>query len=465
MVRSARVLVVLMLLAACRPDFAVPTTIDHPGATTTLETPVATTTPVPVTPPPVLQLDVQLCNAEREGLLCEVYDLVDEHYVDEVPDATLADAAAAAVDALDETTGDTPVCLVPSQEFAIVCEALADEGVSTAVGEVAAVVGLLEALDPNSLYLSPEALALIAEDQSGAVEGIGALVSAEDLSAEDPEASVCSVISETCRLVVISTFANSPARLAGVEAGDVLVAVDEQPIEGWNVDEVTAAVRGPAGTSVALRVDRNGAIVDLTIVRAALTIPVVETGQIDDVGYLRLNQFTETSDRQVHEAIEGLLADGAERLVLDLRDNPGGALHATVEIASEFMSEGIVVRTESPSEDLTYRVDDGGLLTDGTPVVVLVNEGSASASEVLAAALQEHDRALVIGRPTFGKNTVQQRYGLSDGGALKLTVARWVTEAGSDFGETGVLPDIAADLDQDLTVDELVAEVSRLSGW
>ncbi len=126
---------------------------------------------------------------------------------------------------------------------------------------------------------------------------------------------------------------------------------------------------------------------------------------------------------------------------------------------------GLSSEQKGREESRAYRAEEGGLLVDGTPVIVLVNQGSASASEVLAAALQERSRALVIGTPTFGKNTVQQRYGLSDGGALKLTVARWVTDAGSDFGETGVLPDIEAEIDPSLSVDELVAEVNRLSGW
>lgn len=397
--------------------------------------------------------------------MCEVYELVVERYVDPVVDSELAAAAAAEVDALDEDTGAVPECFVPSDAFEVVCEAMADEGVSTTIADVAAVQGLINTLDPNSVYLSVDALRLLEEDQSGSVEGIGALVAAEDHTADDPTTTTCAVVSETCLLVVISTFADSPARLAGLEVGDVLVTVDGESILGWSVDEVTAEVRGPAGTHIELGVDRNGTLLDLSIVRAALTIPVVETEQVGDVGYLRLNLFTETSHREVHQAIENLLDEGAERLVLDLRDNPGGALQATVEIASEFMSDGVVVRTEGPEETLSYSAEAGGLLADGTPVVILVNQGSASASEVLAAALQERDRALVIGTPTFGKNTVQQRYSLSDGGALKLTVARWVTEAGSDFGETGVLPDIEAELAPELSVDELVAEVSRLSGW
>lgn len=472
--KVARLLLVVALLAACQEPIVsgdsspIPTT----SAAATTAAPVTTTTAVaasttaaPSTTAPPVPIDAQICVDGEERLLCEVYDLVVGRYVDPIVDAELAAGAATEVEALEESTGAVPECFVPTEAFEVVCAALAGEGVSTEVAELAAIRGLLGTLDANSVYLSPEALRLLEEDQSGSVEGIGALVSAEDLTAADPSATTCAVISETCRLVVISTFAEGPARLAGLEIDDVLVEVDGQSIAGWTVDEVTAGVRGPAGTEVVLGVDRAGTPVEITIVRAALTIPVVETDRVGDVGYLRLNLFTDSSDRQVHDAIDDLLDDGAERLVLDLRDNPGGALFATVEIASEFLADGVVVRTEGPEESRSYRAEGGGLLVDGTPVIVLVNQGSASASEVLAAALQERSRALVIGTPTFGKNTVQQRYGLSDGGALKLTVARWLTEAGSDFGETGVLPDIEAEIDPELSLDELIAEVSRLSGW
>ena len=197
-----------------------------------------------------------------------------------------------------------------------------------------------------------------------------------------------------------------------------------------------------------------------------LIIPVVESEVVGGVGYLKLNLFTDTSDRQFHAALLELLDSGIARLVLDLRDNPGGALDATVNIASEFLSGGVVVRTQAPDEDTNYPVENGGIATGSDlEIAVLVNRGSASASEVLSAALQERQRAVIIGENTFGKNTVQQRFGLSNGGALKLTVARWVTAEGADFGGDGVTPDINAELDTGLAVSEVVAEVSALAGW
>jgi carboxyl-terminal processing protease len=384
-----------------------------------------------------------------------------------VSDADLSAAAAAEVSSLDGSgTGAKGECVVPDSDFAVVCQAWAAEAVPFAVAEESAVRGLMTALDPNSAYLDPAALRMLVEDQAGAVEGIGALVAAEDLTAAEPESTPCSVVSATCRLVVISVFEGSPAEAQGLLPGDVFVAVNDESIEGWTVDEVTAAVRGEAGSTVRLTVRRERQELEFQITRASVAVPVVESEVVGDVGYLRLNVFTDSSDSQFHQALDHLVMAGIDQLVLDLRDNPGGALYATVRIASEFFSDGVVVRTIGPEDEEVYDAGEGGLLSDGSvPVAILVNRGSASASEVLSAALQERNRAVVIGDNTFGKNTVQQRYGLSNGGALKLTVARWVTALGNDFGESGVTPDITAELANDLPVDQLVARVSNLSGW
>jgi carboxyl-terminal processing protease len=343
---------------------------------------------------------------------------------------------------------------------------MAVEAASQTASTEATLVGMMTALDVNSGYLDPEALRLLEEDQSGAVEGIGALVASEDMTAEDPEATPCGIISPTCRLVVVSTFTDSPAQRAGLVSGDVMVGVDGEDIEGWTIDEVTATVRGPAGTRVTLSVERDGQRMEIVIIRASLTIPVVESTVIGETGYLRLNLFTDQADMQVHTALESLLNDGITQLVIDLRDNPGGALDATVGIASEFLDRGVVVRTEAPDEDDVYEVRRGGLATNPTlDIAVIVNRGSASASEVLSGALKEAGRAVVIGENTFGKNTVQQRFDLSNGGALKLTVARWVTAAGTDFGGEGITPDVIAEFADDISPAQLVERVAALAGW
>jgi carboxyl-terminal processing protease len=465
--------VLLVLVIGCAvpsaPVSARPTSepITTTSVASTTATPEEPPTTVASSPTTTLAVDFRTCTSEEQSLLCEAYRLIGEKYVDPVDDSTLAAAAANEVDALDEEPGSaTGECVIPGADFVAVCQEWVAEGVPYAVAEEAAVWGLMNALDPNSAYLDPAALRMLQEDQAGSVEGIGALVASEDLTADDPQSTPCSVVSENCRLVVISVFDGSPAEAQGLASGDVFVAVNGESIDGWTVDEVTAAVRGQAGTSVSLTVERDRRKIELDIVRASISVPVVESEVVGDVGYLKLNVFTDSSDSQFHDALDRLVTAGIDQLVLDLRDNPGGALFATVQIASEFFSDGVVVRTIGPEDEDVYDADEGGLLADGSlPVAILVNRGSASASEVLSAALQERNRAVVIGDNTFGKNTVQQRYGLSNGGALKLTVARWVTAAGTDFGENGVTPDIAADLDDELTVDQLVLAVSDLSGW
>ena len=463
-----------LLAAACTNQPASPSAT--PASTPTAAENQATATTAPSTTAPgatgsestTTSIPVQSveCEGRDGGLICEGYSLIQHYYVDPVSDEVLAGAAVNGVERLASSGSDSVSCAIPNEIFQPVCDAMAFEGASTETAAEAALAGMVTALDPNSAYLDSRALALLEEDQTGEVEGIGALVASEDLSAAEPESTPCSVISSTCRLVVVSTFADGPADRAGVEPGDIFVAVDLVSIEGWAVDEVTAKVRGEAGTDVTLTVDRDGRQIEITITRAAIVIPVVESEVIGGVGYLRLNVFTDTSDRQFHGALVDLLNSGIERLVLDLRDNPGGALDATVNIASEFLSDGVVVRTEAPDEETNYPVEIGGVATNSDlEIVVLVNRGSASASEVLSAALQESQRALIIGENTFGKNTVQQRFGLSNGGALKLTVARWVTAEGADFGGDGVTPDIDAQFDPTLSVGEVVAEVSALAGW
>jgi carboxyl-terminal processing protease len=159
----------------------------------------------------------------------------------------------------------------------------------------------------------------------------------------------------------------------------------------------------------------------------------------------------------VEVALDELIDQGATTILVDLQNNPGGSLVAAVEIASQFLADGDVVRTEAPDDTETYGVRRGGVAVDpGIRIVVLLNRGSASASEVVAAVLQERGRATVMGEASYGKNTVQQQYGLSNGGALKLTVARWLTPGGHDFGGTGVTPDVAVNIPDDAEEDYLV---------
>lgn len=441
------------------------------------EPPVATTTTTTATttlPDDVVvtteSLETVPCSEADETfvILCEVVDTIQREYVDAIDDEDLVAAAVRGIEqfAAPDLT-DAPLrCALPSEEFLTVCRSLDELDPEPLDGVEAAIYGMVQfALDANSAYLDPEALALAQEDQTGSVEGIGALVNTEDRATDDPAANPCSVITETCRMVIVSTFEGSPANVAGLQPGDEFVAVDGDPLLGLSLEEITNMVRGPSGTPVVLDLLRDGDPVRVTIVREAIDIPIADWEIVGGTGYLQLNLFTNNSDEVVHQALEELLGGGAENIILDLRNNPGGSLNSSVNITSEFLAEGLVLRTESPDDVTPYEVQEGGIATDpDIPVWILVNRGSASASEVVSGALQEAGRAIVIGENTFGKNTVQQRFSLSNGGAVKLTIARWVTPDGSDFGATGIVPDIATDVPLDLTTEEIVELVNSLVG-
>ena len=396
---------------------------------------------------------------EEVAIVCEAYDIISRNYVDEIADIALAEGAAEAVAALDGSDATTDiVCVVPSSTFTEACNALPDEAEDSVEGAEAIVRGMANALDPNSVYLDQDAVDLIEEEQEGQIEGIGALVTAEDSTITEGS-PLCNTISETCRLIIVSTIDGSPAEAAGLESNDVLIEVNGESILGWTLDEVTAKVRGPAGSDVDLVFERDGSTFDVTITRAAVEIPVVTSERYGDVGYVRLNIFSDNADEQLEEAILDLLDEGIEELVFDMRDNPGGLLDTAIEVTSLFLTDGDVVVTQNPDSDRAFPVTGDAVVPADLPVVVVINRGSASASEVVAAVLQERGRATITGENSFGKNTVQQQFSLSNGGAFKVTIARWVTPGGLDFGATGVTPDVEAEYVAELE-QEQVAELA-----
>ena len=404
-------------------------------------------------------LEIVGCDSspDEAEILCEAFNLVFSHYVDVVANTTLAEAAASGLELLDgaQSTDSRLTCVAPAEEFVDICLLAAKEADNTAEAAEAMVLGMTSfGLDPNSGYLDPETLALVEEEQGGSIEGIGALVSAEDRSTGD--AKQCGIVSVDCRLIVISTISGSPAEAAGLQPDDVVVAVNGENLDGWSVDAVTAVVRGRAGTDVSLTILRSGVNFEVTITRAAVEIPVVQIELLGTVGYVRLNQFTDNADEQLQKVIFDLLTEMIDTLVLDLRNNPGGLLDTAIEVTSQFLPDGDVVETHGPESTETYQVTGQPIVPDDIKVIVVVNRGSASASELLAAVLQERGRATVVGENTFGKNTVQQRFDLSNGGALKLTIARWVTPGGLDFGGVGVTPDVALELAPGLTTEAVV---------
>ena len=448
--RTFAILTVLALaLTACDTDGS--TTTTSPGTTTSTE---ATSTSTSVAANSRTLQTVNCADATDEvSIICEAYDIIERNYVDEVSDVTLAEFATAAVNDLDGTTSDgTITCALPSPSFNAACTALVEAADDSVEGAETIVRGMAAALDPNSIYLDQEAVDLIQEEQEGQIEGIGALVTAEDSEIADGNPQ-CSTITETCRMFIVSTIEGSPAEAAGIESGDFVVRVNGESIEGWTLDEVTARVRGPAGTDVDLIFERDGSAFEVTITRAAVVIPVVTSEQFDNIGYVRLNIFSDNADEQLEEAIAELLGNGATELVFDLRDNPGGLLDTAIEVTSLFLPDGDVVVTQNPDSDRAFPVTGDIAVPETIPVVIIINRGSASASEVVSAVLQERGRATITGESSFGKNTVQQQFSLSNGGAFKLTIARWVTPDLHDFGGDGVIPDVEEDYSAELDVE------------
>lgn len=462
-------LVILIIAVSCTPADSDPGTTGDSTTTTTATTTTPTDTPGSTgslgTTAPGNDRDVELADCETApdevAIVCEAYDLINQQYVDEIPSEDLAEAAKMGLAILDgNNSEDLLVCATPSDVFAATCNAAAgaaDDSTEAAEAMVAGMAGY--ALDPNSGYLSEEALDLLQEEQQGQIEGIGALVSPEDETIPGDNKQ-CGVVSETCRILIVSTITGAPAEGAGLMRDDVLIEVDGEPILGWTVDQVTTAVRGPSGTDVTLTLDRAGEPIEVTITRAAVMIPVIETETIGDVGYVRLSTFNGQASSQFEAAVIDRLSDGVEYLMIDLRNNPGGFLTTAIDVTSVFLEDGEVVVTEGPGESNDYPVNGDAVVPEDMPVYIIVNKGSASASEVVAATLQERERAVVVGENTFGKNTVQQRFDLSNGGALKLTIARWLTPGGHDFGGGGVTPDVPLDV-TDLTPQELVDAIAE----
>ena len=301
----------------------------------------------------------------------------------------------------------------------------------------AAIEGMLDSLgdEGHTRFLTPEEREQNHEGLSGTYVGIG-------VQLEDKEDEV----------LVAAPIEGSPAEEAGIESGDVVVAVDGESVRGEDISEVVQKVKGPEGSQVRLTVLRDGEERVFDLERAVIEVPVVSWARIPDtdVALVRLASFTNDSAKEVRDAFREARAAGARRFILDLRDNPGGRLDQAVEIAGDFLKTGSVVyiRQEASGEREKIEVEDGSERIEA-PLAVLVNEGSASSSEILAGALRDNDRAKVIGETTFGTGTVLSEYTLKDGSAILLGVAEWLTPDGDFIRETGIAPDVKVTLDED----------------
>ncbi len=292
-----------------------------------------------------------------------------------------------------------------------------------------AIKGMVEVLrdskDPYALFYTPKGFRTFQELTTGRFSGIGVWLKQKK---EDLE--------------VISVLPSSPALRAGLLRGDVIRTIDGLEVENMTTDEAVVRIKGPEGTEVSLGIERDDAPVSFTIERQNIDIPNVRASVTEgNLGYVRLLGFSRGASEQVRDEVDRLTEQGAEGIVLDMRDNGGGLFTEAIDVASVFIEKGeIVTYRQREKDDVVYRAE--GDAYDEVPLVVLVNEGTASASEIVAGALQDSERAIVVGTTTFGKGSVQQVLPLLDASALKLTTAAYVTPEGRNINGKGIDPDV-----------------------
>jgi carboxyl-terminal processing protease len=301
-----------------------------------------------------------------------------------------------------------------------------------------AVRGMIAELDPHSAFLDSDEYREIRISTTGNYSGVGLEVNLVDGLVR-----------------VVSPIDDTPAARAGIKPGDVIMAVDGEPV-GERLDETVTKLRGDAGTKVKLDVRRDGVddMLAFELERTTIHVDSVKSDLLEpDIGYLRITQFSETTGRDLVRAYEGLESrNGAElkALILDLRNNPGGVLDAAVEVSDAFLDDGVIVSADGRIDEARFSMSaHPGDLLRGAPLGVLVNGGSASASEIVAGALKDHHRALLMGTHTYGKGSVQTVMPLSNGVAIKLTTSRYFTPSGEPIHEGGILPDVPLDADAD----------------
>lgn len=298
-----------------------------------------------------------------------------------------------------------------------------------------AIRGMLSGLDPHSAYLDLSEFKDLREGTSGEFGGLGI-----EVSMEDGFVKVVAPIDET------------PAAEAGVKSGDLIIRLDDTPVKGLSLAEAVEIMRGEPGSKIMLTIIREGADkpLKLELTRAIIKVKSVRTETLDTgYGYVRISTFQSPTGENLRDAINQLKVDNGGKLkglVLDLRNNPGGVLDAAVEVSDAFLNKGMIVYTEGRIEDSDqkFHAKPGDML-NGAPIVVLVNGGSASASEIVAGALQDHQRAVILGTKTFGKGSVQTVMPLTNDTAVKMTTARYYTPSGRSIQADGIEPDIKLD--------------------
>lgn len=306
---------------------------------------------------------------------------------------------------------------------------LKDKEVSASDKVYGAIRGLVGSLDdPNSVFYTPEDNRLFQDDIRGSFGGIGA-----ELGLRKGQ------------ILIIAPLKGTPAERAGLKAGDQILKVNATSTEGFTVEQAVKIIRGPEGTDVTLTIFREGweKSKEFTITRSTIIVPTVDFEMRENVAYIQLHSFNANASRHFYDAIVKAATENAEGVVLDLRNNPGGYLEVAVDLAGWFLPQGTLVVSESGRDGIIEKFEaQGNAALAELPVVVLVNQGSASASEILAGALRDQRNVKLIGEQTFGKGTVQQIHSLRDKSSVKLTWAQWVLPNGHILEGTGLKPDI-----------------------
>jgi carboxyl-terminal processing protease len=286
--------------------------------------------------------------------------------------------------------------------------------------------------------MDPEEFRNMQIDTSGELTGVGIQLAQDE---------------ETKELVVVAPIEDTPAFEAGILARDVIVKIDGQSTDGMDTNTAVGLIRGPVGTDVNITVRRGDEELDYTLKRALIELHPVRYSLETEadgtkVGYIRLTQFSANAADEMREAIQDLESQAVDGYVLDLRINPGGLLYSSIDIARMWLNEGVIVSTVDRQGVSEQETANGTALTD-KPLVVLIDGGSASASEILSGALQDNGRAVLVGSQTFGKGLVQSVRGLNDGSGLAVTVAKYLTPDGTDINHQGIVPDITVELNDD----------------
>jgi len=311
-----------------------------------------------------------------------------------------------------------------------------------------ALKGMTEALgDPYTVFMDPQVAQEFEDDLAGTFEGIGAEIGIRDEV-----------------LTIIAPLDDMPAQQAGLLAGDMVYAINDESTAGISIDEAVRKIRGPKGTQVTLTIFRDGfeEVEDITITRGVIIVKSIKTTLRDDNIYvIKISNFNDDTLELFNEVVRDILVKDPEGIILDLRNNPGGYLDTAIEVASEWIEDGPVVIEKFSEDKKDEYLSRGRARLKDYPTVVLVNEGSASASEIVSGALKDYQKATIVGKQTFGKGSVQSLREFSDGSSVKVTVAKWLTPNGECINDEGISPDIEVERTREDYLDGIDPQLDK----